>query len=209
MRRKDPEKMKELIDYIDRYYEAYHRTPSTREISEHTSLTKSSVFNYLSALREEGLIDYDGKMIVTEKINDQISGYNRAGILGTIPCGQMTLEQESVEDFVNLPVNLFGGGELYILRTYGDSMIGAGIDSGDIVVVRKQSSAHDGDIVVAFVEGEGNTLKTYCDDREHHRVILHPENEKYQDIIVKNCRIQGVVVNIIKETNAARRGIYS
>lgn len=205
MRRKDPEKMKELIDFIDGFYVAYHRTPSTREIAEGTSLQKSAVHNYLAELREEGRIDYDNRMIMTERINDQLMAYNQAGIVGAIPCGQMTLEQESVEDYVNLPMSIFGGGELFILHTYGDSMTGSGIDEGDLVVVRKQTWASDGDIVVAFVEGEGSTLKRYYNDREGKRIILHPDNEKYQDIVVKDCQIQGVVVNIIKQTSAGKR----
>ena len=205
MRRKDPEKMKELIDFIDGFYVAYHRTPSTREIAEGTSLQKSAVHNYLAELREEGRIDYDNRMIMTERINDQLMAYNQAGIVGAIPCGQITLEQESVEDYVNLPMSIFGGGELFILHTYGDSMTGSGIDEGDLVVVRKQTWASDGDIVVAFVEGEGSTLKRYYNDREGKRIILHPDNEKYQDIVVKDCQIQGVVVNIIKQTSAGKR----
>lgn len=209
MRRKDPEKMKELINFIDGFYVAYHRTPSTREIAEGTSLQKSAVHNYLAALREEGRIDYDNRMIMTERINDQLMAYNQAGIVGAIPCGQITLEQESVEDYVNLPISIFGGGELFILHTYGDSMTGAGIDEGDLVVVRKQTWARDGDIVVAYVEGEGSTLKRYFNDKEKKRVILHPENEQYQDIIVKECQIQGVVVNIIKKTLAGKRGLFS
>ena len=77
-------------------------------------------------------------------------------------------------------------------------MIDAGIDSGDLVVVQKQTYAQDGDIVVAYVEGEGNTLKRYHNDQEHRLIILHPENEKYKDIVVQDCKIQGVVRKIIK-----------
>ena len=144
------------------------------------------------------MIDYDGKMIVTEAIQKRITEYNRAGLLGSIPCGALTLEEEAVEDYVNLPINIFGGGDLYILRAYGDSMTGAGIDAGDLVVVRKQSWAQDGDLVVAYVEGDGNTLKRYFNDEKNRRIVLHPENEKYQDIIVKDCEIQGVVRKSIK-----------
>ena len=205
MRTKDPKKMKEMIDFIDAFYLVYHRTPSVREIAEGTTLSKSSVATYLAALRDEGEIDYDKKLIRTERINDQITGYIPAGIIGAIPCGQMEMETENVEEYVNLPISIFGRGELYILRTYGDSMIGAGIDEKDLVVIRKQEYAQDGDIVVAYVEGEGNTLKRYYRDREKKRIRLHPENDKLQDIYVKDCKIQGVVVNIIKATAAGKR----
>ncbi len=205
MQHRDPEKMEEMIAFIDRYYEDYHRTPSTREIAAGTSLKKSSVHNYLAALRDQGQIDYDGRMIVTEKINDQITGYNRAGIIGKIPCGAMSLEEENIEEYVNLPISIFGGGNLFLLHTYGDSMTGAGIDKGDLVVIRKQTWANNGDIVVAYVEGEGNTLKRYFNDPKKRKIVLHPENEKYPDKLVEDCQIQGVVVNIIKQTDAGRR----
>ena len=73
------------------------------------------------------------------------------------------------------------------------------LKSGDLVVVQKQSYAMEGDIVVAYVEGEGNTLKRFHKDEKGKRVILHPENDKYQDIIVKDCKIQGIVTTIIKK----------
>ena len=94
MRSKDPVKMKEIIDFVDRYYEDYHSTPNYKEISEHTGMSKSAVYNYLTDLRNAGLIDYDGKVIITEKIKQRMFDYNRAGILGSIPCGQMVLEVE-------------------------------------------------------------------------------------------------------------------
>ncbi len=198
MRSKDPKRKRQIIDFVDRYYNDYHCTPTTREISGNVSLSKSTVHAYLMEMSEEGQIDYDGKMIVTEAIRKQISEYNRAGIIGAIPCGQMIIEQEMFEDYVDLPIQIFGGGELYILHAYGDSMIGAGIDEGDMLVVRRQSWAKSGDLVVAFVEGEGNTLKRYFRDEKHKRFILHPENAKYPDIIVPTLTIQGVVRNIIK-----------
>ena len=76
-------------------------------------------------------------------------------------------------------------------------MTGAGIDDGDLVLIRKQEEAQNGDIVVAFVEGEGNTLKRYR--MYGHTVFLHPENPKYLDIPVKDCKIQGVAISVIKQ----------
>ena len=75
-------------------------------------------------------------------------------------------------------------------------MTGAGIDDGDLVLIRKTEEAQNGDIVVAFVEGEGNTLKRYR--KYGHTVFLHPENPKYRDIPLKDCKIQGVAVSVIK-----------
>lgn len=198
MRHKDPKLMQEIIDFIDQYYDTYRSMPTTREIAQNTTLEKSAVYNYLVAMRDNGMIDYDGKMIVTERIGKRIYEYNKAALVGYVPCGALAMEEASIEDYVELPISIFGCGDLYILHAYGDSMTGAGIDPGDLVVVQKQPYANDGDIVVAYVEGEGSTLKRYMDDPKNKRIILHPENEKYPDIVAKDCQIQGVVRKIIK-----------
>ena len=97
-----------------------------------------------------------------------------------------------------LPTALFGSGEFYILRANGDSMIDAGIETGDTVVIRKQNTAQFGDIVVALADGQ-NTLKTYAYDEELERVMLQPENEEYDPIYPNELYIQGVAVNVIKK----------
>ena len=89
-------------------------------------------------------------------------------------------------------------GDFFILRASGQSMIEAGIDDGDLVVIKKQVEANDGDIVVALVDNQ-NTLKRYFRDDENKKIILHPENKKMKDIIVDECCIQGVACHIIKE----------
>ena len=76
-------------------------------------------------------------------------------------------------------------------------MIDAGIEPGDLVLIRKQEEAKEGDIVVALVDNE-NTLKRYFVDKENHQVRLHPENTTMKDILVDDCKIQGVAVNVIK-----------
>ena len=150
----------------------------------------------LATLSESGLIGYDGQTVVTE-----LSGKDRGetvpvGIIGSIPCGSLSLEEEAVEEIVQLPVSLFGKGDLFLLHASGDSMTGAGIDDGDLVLIRRQEEAESGDIVAAYIEGEGNTLKRY--KKYGRTVFLHPENPKYVDIPLKECRIQGVAISVIK-----------
>ena len=201
MRRKDPNRKQQIIDFVNRFYEDYHRTPSIREISVELSLSKSTVHAYLMEMSEDGWIDYDGKMIVTEAMGQRFSEYNRTGVLGAVPCGQLSMEEEAVEEYVELPISIFGSGRLFLLHAYGDSMIDAGIEDGDFVVVTKQSYARNGDLVVVYVEGEGNTLKRFFLDEKNRQIILHPENNRYRDIIVKDCQIQGVVTSVIKNVH--------
>ena len=121
----------------------------------------------------------------------------RVAVLVRVSCFMAKYAEENIEEYVSLPVSLFGQGRFFILRADGESMIEAGIDDGDMVVIRQQSTASEGQIVVALVDDEA-TLKRYYLDRQHRRVRLHPENSSMEDIYVKRCIIQGVAVHVIK-----------
>ena len=199
MRQKNPKYMKEIQDYVDEYYSLHHKSPSCREIAENTTLQRSAVQRYLVAMNDQGMIKYDGRTIRTKRMQSYAPDTTSVGVIGTIACGPLAMEEEAVEQYVDLPTSLFGTGSFFILHASGDSMTGAGIDDGDLVLIRKQEEAHSGDIVVAYVEGEGNTLKRF--KRYGRTVFLHPENPKYTDIPMKNCKIQGVAVWIFKQVS--------
>lgn len=196
MRQKNPKFMKEIEDFVDEFYSKYHKSPSCREIAENTTLQRSAVQKYLTAMNDQGMIKYDGRTIRTKRMQSYAPETTSVGVIGTIACGPLAMEEEAVEQYVDLPTSLFGSGDFFILHASGDSMTGAGIDDGDLVLIRKQEEAHSGDIVVAYVEGEGNTLKRF--KRYGRTVFLHPENPKYTDIPLKDCKIQGVAVWIFK-----------
>ena len=115
-----------------------------------------------------------------------------------MPCGSLTEESEHCEGYVRLPASLVGRGEFFLLKAYGESMIDAGISDGDLVLVRRQSDAADGDIVVALVDGAVTLKRMYRDARRRH-IVLHPENSTMSDIIAEYCEIQGVAVKVIKD----------
>ena len=199
MRQKNPKYMKEIEAFVDDFYSKHHKTPSCREIAENTTLQRSAVQKYLTAMNDQGMIKYDGKMIRTRRMQSYAPDTTSVGVIGTIACGPLSMEEEAVEQYVDLPTSLFGSGDFFILHASGDSMTGAGIDNGDLVLIRKQEEAHNGDIVVAYIEGEGNTLKRF--KRYGRTVFLHPENPKYTDIPLKNCKIQGVAVWIFRQVS--------
>ena len=116
MRYKDPKKKEEIIRFVNQYYEDYQCTPSARMIADKVSLCKSAVLNYLAEMREEGVIDYDNRVIITEAIQSLKEERRQARIIGSVPCGTLTLETEAAEDTVNLPTRIFGSGELYLLK---------------------------------------------------------------------------------------------
>ena len=205
MQHKRAEYFKAIEDYINDYNDRTGSTPSVREIAEGVGLAKSSVSRYLSEMRENGDITFDGhRSIVTKQMQHDIRSMSRGALLtkspvvGSIVCGEPTFAEESIDEYVKLPVSIFGNGPLFILRASGDSMIDIGIEDGDLVVVRQQSTADPGDVVVALVDDK-TTLKRYYPEPERRRIRLHPENSEMTDIIVKSCVIQGVAVNVIKD----------
>ena len=119
-------------------------------------------------------------------------------MLGRVSCGILKLAEENVDEYVKLPVSLFGRGEFFILYAYGDSMINAGIDDGDMIVVRQQATADYNQIVVALIDDEA-TLKRFRPQADG-TIRLHPENPQLEDIVVAadTCIIQGVLSKILK-----------
>ena len=190
--------MKEICEYAEQYYLQNGQSPSTTKIAEAVGVSRGTAYKYLVAMNDNGMIEYDGQDIqtpVTKKLNKDTS---QTAIVGSVPCGSPQYEEENIEEYISLPTAIFGKGDFFILRTSGQSMIEAGIDDGDLVVVKKQVEAKEGDIVVVLVDNQ-NTLKRYFRDDENKKIILHPENKKMKDIIVDECCIQGVACHIIKE----------
>lgn len=197
MQHKNPDFMKEIIEFVDGYFPENHKSPSCREIAAHTSMKRSTVHNYLVYMNASGMIEYDGQTILTPNIRSRQGAFRSIGIVGSVACGIPSEGNLIPEEYMTLPLSMVGNEEMYILYASGDSMIDAGIQSGDMVLVRKQETARDGDIVVAWVDGEGNTLKRF--HKRGDLIILHPENSSMQDICVKECRIQGVAVWVFKK----------
>lgn len=197
MRSKSPELMNQICKYVEKYYLQNGHSPSSSMIGEAVGIARGTAYKYLVEMSNRGMIEYDGHEIqtpVTKKVNTDIA---QTAIVGSIPCGSPNYEEENIEEYISLPTAIFGSGEFYILRASGDSMINAGIEDADLVVIRKQNTANEGDIVVALVDNQ-NTLKRFYRDKKNKKIILRPENEKYQDIIVDDCFIQGVACNVIK-----------
>lgn len=197
MRSKSPELMKKINEYVEQFYLNNGVSPSIGKIAIALGIGKTTAYRYLIEMADKGLITYDGQTIetiVTNKIN---GNNNSVPILGAVSCGLPELEEENIEEYISLPTAIFGKGDFFILHADGESMIEAGIDNGDLVVVKKQNEANEGDIVVALVDNQ-STLKRFYRDHKNHKIILHPENKTMNDIIVNECFIQGVACHVIK-----------
>lgn len=189
--------MQAIIDFINSYYEENGKSPTLRIIADGVGSNRNSVQRYLTELNERNELIYKARNIRTPKMELIDRCVQNVGVVGSISCGIPTLEEENIECYLPLPSRIFGNGELYLLKANGDSMIGAGIDSDDLVVIHKTSEAKNGDIVVALVDDE-TTLKRFFYDEAKHQVRLHAENRKYKDILAESCIVQGVATHVIK-----------
>ncbi len=196
MRKKDPKLMKEILTYIEDYFGVYNVSPSTTKIAEKMGISRGTVHKYLVEMDEKGMLSYQGRIIKTERTEKMHTLTFRAAVVGDISCGLPNIAEEHIEEYVSLPESMFGSGEFYILRARGESMIEAGIEPGDLVVIRKQDTAEEGQIVVALVDEEATLKRFFIEDN---RIRLHPENSGMEDIYVDHCVIQGIAVKIIKD----------
>ena len=193
-------KNKELLIEIERFVSAFTDdngiSPTMQEVADGVGVSKATVHRYISQLCDEGRMDFSGvrTMASTRTKTQAIS----VPILGEVACGIPKFAEENIEEYVRLPVALFGHGNFFILRAYGDSMVEAGIDDGDLVLIRQQDSAEEGQIVVALIDDEA-TLKRFYPEPENHRIRLHPANSHMNDIFVDRCEIQGIAVKVLKE----------
>ena len=197
MRSKNPELMNRICEYVERCVMRRGESPSTADIGEALGISRATAYRYLVEMDARGIISYDGGTVSTEKTVKMSPEIVMTPVVGSVPCGTPQYEEENIEEYIALPTAVFGNDDFFALRASGDSMIDAGIDDGDLVVVRKRKEAAEGDIVVALVNGQ-STLKRFFRDKETGRVILHPENSRMKDIVPDECYIQGVACHIIK-----------
>ena len=194
-----PERTEKILAFIEDYIEKHNNSPSGRDIATGTGLPLTTVQRYLRYLRDNDLIDYDGtRSIVTKKQSQIKEASSLVPVLGNVSCGVPKFAEGNIEEYVRLPVSLFGRGDFFLLRANGDSMTEVGIDDGDLVLIRQSDTAEPGQIVVALMEEEA-TLKRYYPEPEYHRVRLHPENHEMTDIYVDDCIVQGIAVKVLKD----------
>ena len=196
MRTKNPKLIAAIESFVESFIDERGCSPSLQEIAEGTGMSLTNAQRYVSSMKESGkLISNGGHRSILTPIGNTKTV--RVPVLGAVACGVPKLAEENIEEYIRLPASLFGPGEIYILRANGDSMIEAGISDGDLVFIRRQDCADEGQTVVALIEEEA-TLKRFYPEPEKHRVRLHPENAALDDIFVEDCIIQGVAVAVLK-----------
>ncbi len=211
MRPKNDERKMEVYRFVTDFMKERGVCPTTQEIGDNLGMAKSTVSKYMNRLTEDGLIEKYGRyQTVLSEMTTLPTNLTMMPVLGSISCGQPILAIEDVEEYIPIDVSLLGYGEYFGLIARGDSMIDAGIYDGDTVYVRKQTTAFDGEIVVAMVEDEFSdgwnaTLKRFYRDVKNGRYILHPENPRLEDIVVDKVHVVGVAVRVLKNLETKRR----
>ncbi|MGN8885770.1 transcriptional repressor LexA [Blautia sp. HCP28S3_G10] len=198
-------KQQEILDYIKNEILNRGFPPAVREICEAVNLkSTSSVHSHLEALEKNGYIRRDAtKPRAIEIIDDNFNLTRRemvnVPLVGTVAAGQPILAVENIEAYFPVPAEYMPNEQSFMLKVKGESMINAGIFDGDQVLVKQQSSASNGDIVVALIE-DAATVKTFY--RENGYIRLQPENDSMDPILVEgDVQILGKVFGVFRFYN--------
>jgi len=202
-------RQQQIWDFLVDYVEGHGYPPTVREIGEAIGLASpSTVHAHLANLERAGLLRRDPTKPRALELTgsrrrartDTAADVHRLPLVGEIAAGGPLLAEENVEDYVAVPEPLARGGEEFLLRVKGDSMIEAGILDGDIVVVRRQDTAQDGDIVVALAgqdeSADEATVKRFF--REDGQVRLQPENAALEPIYAAHVQVLGRVIGVFR-----------
>ena len=217
MRKKDPmalnKREKAIIKFIEKQINTYGYPPSVREIGKAVGLSSTAtVHGYLAKLEEKGYIKKESQKGRTLRLLKGGNGEEKkkeitkdfytgkemveVPVIGKITAGEPILAVENVTDTFPIPIDFVGNSESFMLTVRGESMIEAGILDGDYILVKKQNTASNGEIVVALIEEEA-TVKTFYKEKDHIR--LQPENSTMDPIIVPTCEILGKVAGVFRK----------
>jgi repressor LexA len=194
-------RQQEIFDFIKRYGSEHGYPPTVRDIGKAIGLTSSStVHAHLANLEKVGLLRRDPSKpraleVLVDKAKEVVAP-SGLPVVGQVAAGQPVLAEENIEDYVPVPEIAGGGDGEFLLEVRGDSMIDAGILEGDHVVVRRQETAGDGEIVVALV-GEEATVKRFFRENDH--VRLQPENAALEPIRSRDVQVLGRVVGLCRQ----------
>ena len=203
-------RQQEIWTFLTQYVDEHGYPPTVREIGEAVGLASpSTVHAHLANLERAGLIKRDPtkpralelrRDPKPQPVSAAADDVHRLPLVGEIAAGGPLLAEQNIEDYLAVPEPLARGGEEFLLRVKGDSMVNAGILDGDIVVVRRQQTARDGQIVVALAgldeAADEATVKRFF--RENGRVRLQPENDALEAIYADHVQVLGVVTGVFR-----------
>lgn len=190
-------KQQQVLDFISAYLKEYGSPPTLREISDEIGVQgTATAISHLNALERKGFVQ---RRSTSRGISlpHFTSSSITVPILGTVRAGIPELASEDVEGYINLDPSWMKGSNCYLLRVKGNSMIDAHICNGDLALIRPQSTADNGQIVVALIDGEA-TLKRFY--HEAGQIRLQPENSSMEPIIIKEGQAETIIAGILLRT---------
>ncbi len=210
-------RQKQILRYITKQIQTNGYAPSVREIGRAVGLSSTATVHcYLKKLEELGYIrkeNQKGRTLRVLKKEDDLYNPKRIGkepskafynkkemvdvpVVGKITAGSPILAVENITDTLPIPIDFVGNSQSFMLVVSGESMIEAGILDGDLILVRRQNVAENGEIIVALIDDEA-TVKTFYKEKDHIR--LQPENSTMDPIIVPDCKILGKVIGVFRK----------
>lgn len=195
-------KQEEILEYIKSEIVSRGFPPSVRDICEAVHLkSTSSVHAHLETLEKNGYIRRDpSKPRAIEILDDNFNMLRRemvsVPVIGRVAAGMPILAEQNIESYFPVPAEFMPNAETFMLTVKGDSMINAGIFDNDRILVKSQKTAENGDMVVALVDDDSATVKTYYKENGHYR--LQPENDTMEPIIVDHVEVLGKVIGVFR-----------
>ena len=199
-RRPNGDTRQRIMEYIEKYIEDNGYAPSVREIGDAVELkSTSTVHGHLTRLEKKGLLHRESMKPRTIEVTREDKPHMvKLPLLGKVAAGVPILAEENAEGYMTLPDSIAGAGDHFILEIRGESMITAGIMNGDYVVVKRQHTAQNGDIVIAMIDDEA-TCKRYF--KEPDRIRLQPENPRMRPFYARSVTILGKVTAVYRVYN--------
>lgn len=203
MRSKNNAHYSTIVNFVNKYFDDVGRSPSTREIESGTGISRPTVQRYLRELCERGELEYDGhRGIVTDYMRGATEGTSRVLMGNSIPCGSLNEVCDVELESIRMPTALIGNGDFFLLRARGNSMINAGIDDGDLVLIRRCETVRQGRIAAFLFDNSETTLKRFKQDKS--AIYLIPENDEMEPIVIsgrdrERLVIQGEAVMVLKD----------
>ncbi len=199
-------RQQQVYDFIENYVMNKGYGPTVREIGEAVNLSSpSTVHVHLKTLEDKGYIVRDPlkSRSIALAHKPVSSSFGEAGssktlqlpLVGRVAAGEPIYAEENIEETITLPTEIVGDAASFLLTVHGESMIEAGINDGDYVVVKEQQTAHNGEMIVALLD-DGATVKRFYKEKDHIR--LQPENSSMEPILTSNCAIVGKVVAVLR-----------
>ena len=203
MRSKNTTYYSTILNFVNKYFDNSGRAPSTREIEGGTGISRPTVQRYLREMSERGEIEYDGhRGIITDYMRGAAEGTSPVLMGNSIPCGMLNEVCDADLETIRMPTALIGNGEFFLLRARGNSMINAGIDDGDLVLIKRCESVREGRIAAFLYDGAETTLKRFKTGKD--AIYLIPENDEMEPIVISGRNrerliIQGEAIMVMKD----------